>query len=180
MQTRLEKKSLKNLAKSQKRQKNFIKFSSAGDIKMISLDKYFISWLLEKAPQRKNVSAWNKGVKNYAIYLIDDLSADYCLIFDNQAELEEQLKFFKKLLLNGAENWRQYSYCGNAYIYDGDIAVALCSPSEYRKTKGGEKKPNNRETWLDVQARALFQAEILIKSTIRDFADQYFKRYNKQ
>lgn len=34
--------------------------------------------------------------------------------------------------------------------------------------------------WLDVQARALFQAEILIESTIRDFAYQYFNRYNKQ
>jgi hypothetical protein len=54
------------------------------------------------------------------------------------------------------------------------------TPSEYRKTKGGEKEPNSRESWLEVQAQALFQAEILIKSTIRDFAYQYFNRYNKQ
>ena len=88
------------------------------------------------------------------------------MIFNNYRELEEQLKIFKKLLLNGAENWREYSYGGCAYIYNGDIAAALCAPSEYRKTKGGEKEPNNRETWLDVQVRALCQAELLIKSAI--------------
>lgn len=147
---------------------------------MIDLDKYFISWLLEKAPQRKKVSAWNRGVKNYAMRLIDNLSDDYCLIFDNQAELEKQLKILKNKLLNGAENWRRYSYGGCAYICNNDIALALCTPSEYRNSKRGEKDPSEHESWLAVQARALFQAEILIKSTIRDFAYQYFNKYNKQ
>lgn len=147
---------------------------------MIKLDKDYIRCLVEKAPQRKNVSAWDKGVKNYADVLIDNLSDDYCMIFDNQQELDEQIKIFKKILLNGADNWNQYSYYGMAYIYDEEIAAALCTPSEYRKTKGGEKQPNSWETWLDVQARALVQAERLIKSTIRDFAYECFKKYNKQ
>lgn len=143
---------------------------------MIKLDKDYIKCLVETAPQRKNVSCWNRGVKFYAIWLIDELPDDYCMIFDNQQKLKEQLKIFKKLLLNGADNWQQYSYYGNAYCYDEDIAGALCNPSEYRKTKGGEKQPNSRETWLDVQGRALFQAEILIKSAIRDAAYQYFNQ----
>lgn len=108
--------------------------------------------------------------------LIDELPDDYCMIFDNQQELKEQLKIFTKLLLNGADNWRQYSYCGNAYCYDEDIAAALCNLSEFRKTKGGEKQPNSWETWLDVQGRALFQAERLIKSAIREAAYQYFNQ----
>lgn len=147
---------------------------------MVQIDKYYIRCLVEKSPQRKNVSNWSKGVKNYAIYLIDDLPDDYCLIFDNQTELKEHLKIFKKLLLNGADNWQQYSYYGNAYCYDNEIARALCTPSEYRKTKGGEKEPNNSETWLDVQARALCQAECLIISTISNFAYGCFIKYNKQ
>lgn len=149
-----------------------------GERKMIKLDKDYIRCLIEKAPQRKNVSAWKNGVKNYALYLIDDLPDEYCMIFDNQRELEEQLKLFKKLLLNGADNWQQYSYYGNAYCYDEDIAAALCNSSEYRKNKGGEKQPNSRETWLDVQARALYQADLLITSAIRDAAYQYLT--NKQ
>lgn len=77
---------------------------------MIKLDKDYIRCLLKKAPQRKNASAWCKGVKNYADMLMDNLLDDYCMIFDNQRELEEQMKFFKKILLNGADNWNQYSY----------------------------------------------------------------------
>lgn len=137
---------------------------------MIKLDKKSIKWLLDKAPQRKNISAWKNGVKNYAIALIDKLPDDYCMIFNNQRELENHLTILKKLLLNGAENWHQYSYGGRAYISNNVIALHLCTFSEYRKTKGGQKQPNTRETWLDAQARALWQAELLIKSAIRDFA----------
>ena len=44
----------------------------------------------------------------------------------------------------------------------GDICKRLCSPSEQRKTKNGERKPNANEEWLDVQARALCQAARLV------------------
>ena len=64
-------------------------------------------------------------------------------------------KMWLKIMLYGADNWQQ---------------------SEFRKTKGGEKQPNSRETWLDVQAQALFQAEKLIKSAIREAAYQYFNQ----
>ena len=46
-------------------------------------------------------------------------------------------------------------------IWNGDIAKRLCTKSELAKLKtrdGDYRKPNAREDWLDVQARALFQA----------------------
>lgn len=46
----------------------------------------------------------------------------------------------------------------DALIYNGDIAKLLCSPSELKRTRNGERRPNNREEWLDTQARALAQA----------------------
>ena len=58
----------------------------------------------------------------------------------------------------GADSWREYSYGGGALIYDGDIARKLCAPWELRRTRDGARRPNSRETWLDVQARALGQA----------------------
>ena len=143
---------------------------------MIKIDKDYIRCLIEKAPQRKNVSAWKKGVKNYAIALIDKLPDDYCMIFGNQEELEKHIKIFKKLLLNGAENWRRYSYGGRAYISNNAIAINLCTLSEYINSKRGKRRPNRRENWLDVQARALFQAELLITSAIRDAVYQYFNK----
>lgn len=65
-------------------------------------------------------------------------------------------------MLNGADSWSQYSWGGSALIYDGDIAERLCSPSEYKRSREGERRPNSQEEWLDVQARALFQAANMI------------------
>lgn len=69
---------------------------------------------------------------------------------------------FEQIALNGAEDWGQYSQGGCALIYDGDIAARLCTKSELKKTNNGEKQPNSRESWLNVQARALYQASRLV------------------
>lgn len=94
---------------------------------------------------RKERSAWNKGVKEYALELLKHLE-------------NENLPITEKNMLNGAENWNTFSYGGCSMIYDGDIAKRLCNPSELKKTKNGQLQPNSRESWLDVQARALYQA----------------------
>lgn len=100
-------------------------------------------------------AAWNKGVKAYALDLLAEL-----------AELPDEIpaapRDIKALMLNGASDWTEYSYGGCALIYDGDIAERLCTPSELRRTHGGERRPNGREEWLDTQARALSQAAQLI------------------
>jgi hypothetical protein len=103
---------------------------------------------------RADRSAWNKGVTLYALELVEELGerADYEK--RNPATAAE----CREWLLNGARDWSEYSYGGSALIYDGDIAERLCTPSELKKKHGGELDPNSRETWLDTQARALFQA----------------------
>ena len=93
-------------------------------------------------------SAWNRGVMRYALELV------------NSIDVGEEIT--EKNLLSGAENWHQYSEGGYAFIYDALICRRLCSPSEIKKTKDGKRRPNKQETWLDVQARALFQAAQLI------------------
>ena len=103
---------------------------------------------------RKDRSAWDKGVTVYAFSLVEDLEEMiqyYNRIPSNSSEL-------KKWLLNGADNWQQYSWGGSSLIYNCDIAERLCTPSELKKTRNGERRPNCREEWLDVQARALYQA----------------------
>lgn len=52
-------------------------------------------------------------------------------------------------------------------IYDCDIAETLCTPTELKRTKGGERNPNSRETWLDVQTRAAFQGWIMIERAVK-------------
>lgn len=104
---------------------------------------------------RKTRSAWSKGVKNYAIDLLDNIR-------DLNGREVETRKELETALLNGARDWREYSWGGCSLIYNGDIAAALCSPSELKRCRGGEWRPNRREEWLDVQARALYQAFRLI------------------
>lgn len=104
-------------------------------------------------------SAWNHGVKEFA----DDL-----LFFRREAiadgynppEIYTQFRprEIRKAMLNGAGSWRQFSYGGSYLCANYDIARALCSPSQLRKSLNGAYNPNRSETWLDVQARALAQA----------------------
>lgn len=93
-------------------------------------------------------SAWDRAVNDYAFELIEGI--DFETIF-NTSELKEAI-------LNGAKDFRQYSYGGSSLVCDYTIAKRCCTPSEFRKTKEGSRNPNSRENWLDVQARALNQA----------------------
>lgn len=103
---------------------------------------------------RKDRSAWGRGVNAYALELVEELKerAEY------KGRNPETVAECKEWMLKGADNWEAYSWGGSALIYNGDIAERLCNPSELKKTRGGERRPNGREEWLDTQARALGQA----------------------
>lgn len=105
---------------------------------------------------RNDRSAWNRGVTALALYILDGCEADELGYADAE-----------KTLLNGARDWEQYSWGGCALVYDEDIARALCTPSELKRTRNGARRPNASEEWLDVQARALHQAGARIRSIIR-------------
>jgi hypothetical protein len=102
-------------------------------------------------------SAWKRGVRAYALEMVEGAEGELACV----ADLEKEL-------LNGARTWKEFSDGGCALIYDSEIAELLCSPSEYKKTREGERAPNARETWLDVQARALGQAANLIATVSKE------------
>ena len=114
--------------------------------------------IYNKIDSLKMRSAWSKGVQYYALFLLER--------YDEYTDYEPNLPLTEATLLNGAKNWKQYSEGGGALIYDEQIASTLCTPTELKITKNGQRQPNKRETWLQVQARALFQAWNLIKSNI--------------
>lgn len=111
-------------------------------------------------------SAWSKGVTEYALELLDSLAegieGGYYYADDISAP-----RVLEKNLLNGAADWSAYSWGGCSLIYDADIAERLCTPSELKKTRNGERKPNAREEWLDCQARALYQAARRVMNAAR-------------
>ena len=107
--------------------------------------------------QKPDRSAWNRGVKTYTYELLEEIAE--ALEFQGKGEeCPTDWASLKELALNGADDWSAYSWGGSSLIYNGDIAECLCNPSELKRTKGGELRPNSREQWLDTQARALLQA----------------------
>lgn len=116
-----------------------------------------IEKLYQSIESEKQRSAWNKGVTQYALEMVDQLGEQINGGYFEELDLTESKKV-RAALLNGAADWSQYSWGGCSLIYNSDIAERLCNPSELKKTRNGERRPNSREEWLDVQARALFQA----------------------
>ena len=112
--------------------------------------------IITAAPAR---SAWARGVRAYAAELCGNLrgAAAYAAETGTTSPLTDR-ETVRAVLLNGARDWSEYSWGGCVLIYDGDIAARVCTPSELRRTHGGQRDPNPREAWLDVQARALCQA----------------------
>lgn len=112
--------------------------------------------------KRIDRSAWNKGVTKYALDLLYNVELSV-----RDGKSLKTISDWKAAMLNGATDWKEYSYAGCALIYDRDIAKRLCTPSELKRKRNGELNPNSRETWLDVQARALFQAQERICGLLR-------------
>jgi hypothetical protein len=103
---------------------------------------------------RHDRSAWDKAVTLYALDLLEDVQEGA----DNMERLPLDGAELERWALNGASCWEQYSNGGCSICYDADIAARVCTPSELKRKHGGVYEPNSRETWLDVQARALYQA----------------------
>lgn len=121
-----------------------------------------INYVRDIIVNRKTRSAWDRGVNEYALDLLTDLEPR----IDYEGRTPGNPRELAAWLLNGAQDWTQYSEGGCALVYDIDIAKRLCSPSELKRltNKCGflKDRPNPRETWLECQARALWQAATLI------------------
>ena len=115
----------------------------------------------QKVSESKTRSAWERGVKAYAEELVEELREAVEGGYIDESDLSNR-RLFERAMLNGAADWKQYSEGGSALCYDCQIAERLCAPWELRKTDGGCKDPNPRESWIDVQSRALTQAARLV------------------
>ena len=123
-----------------------------------------ISEIRQEIENKKTRSAWDKGVKEYALELLEDMENERKLA--KETDMAVYPATLKAELLNGAMNWKQFSWGGCSLVYDAQIAKRLCNASELKKTRNGERQPNASEQWLDVQTRALQQAENMIYACI--------------
>lgn len=118
---------------------------------------------------QKTRSAWTRGVKAYALELVEELDEAITHGYFEASDLESPA-LLERQLLNGASSWDQYSWGGCSLIYAADIAARLCTPTELKKTDNGSRRPNANEEWLDTQARALYQASAAIIRASRGYS----------
>ena len=122
---------------------------------MVKVNQILASLKEMKQPR----SAWNRAVREDAIAILTG-------VVDDGKDYELQsAKQLESLMLCGAENWKRYSEgChGCSLPSDVEIAKHYCNNSELKMTKNGLKRPNSRETWIQVQERGLRQSYFLCK-----------------
>lgn len=127
--------------------------------KLVFMNTPKIEKMREYLTGEKPRSAWARGVLAYAHDLLDRY-AEACEWYGHEAA---NIAEAEKWTLNGARDWQQFSDGGSSLCYNGQIAERLCAPWELRKTRGGALNPNARENWIDCQARALWQAWLVIR-----------------
>lgn len=117
--------------------------------------------------EKKARSKWSKAVLQDAQELLKNVL--------EWIEDEEEVEINEKLLLNGARNWKDYSWGGSALIYNGEIAEHYSTPSELKKFWGlneygcVKRNTNTRgEHLLDIQERALRQAWLAIRNEMNE------------
>ncbi len=125
-----------------------------------------IAVLAELEAEKPARSRWGRAVQEDAYDLAEELRAG------GVEELPTDYEELCALLLNGARDWAQWSWGGCGLCYDEDIAERYCTPSELARCRGGLRRPNRREEWLDVQARAMAQAARLVRATVRKVSDE--------
>lgn len=128
--------------------------------------KINIAKTIEKIEGLKFRSTWQKAVQEDASWLLEEVMDRHNDDVVNDTMSFESMEALENALRMGADTWKDFSEGGGALIYDCDIAQHYCTPSELKKVRGGEKEPNSRESWLDVQARAFWQASLLVKRNL--------------
>lgn len=111
----------------------------------------------------KRRSAWDRGVQAFALDLLEKYQE---IAHWTEREKGSRPALSEQTLLNGAEDWTQYSYGGCALIYDADIVRALYPQSVVRrKVRDHGALPPSNGTWLGKQALALRQAARMLRMT---------------
>jgi len=132
-----------------------------------------LAQIREAIEAKKTRGAWAAGVKTYALEILEDVTERT----EYEGHEPQDITELYDYMLNGAKDyrhphdrfkaWAVYSWGGSSLIYDADICERLCNNTEKKQTRNGERRPNSREEWLDVQTRALFQAGELIARAAR-------------
>lgn len=100
-------------------------------------------------------SQFSKVIKFYSFFLLDKLQEDY---------KDFQPSKLSDILLNGSSSWREYSYNGNALIYNEDLENLLLKPNarKYHPSIDGS-------VLLEMQGGFLLHASLTLQRLLFSF-----------
>lgn len=107
-------------------------------------------------------SKWRRAIKEDALYIIDSMQE--ALNINDTDTLPESVQELKAIALNGAEDWKQYSWGGCALVYNDTIKAHYLTDSEIRRHRGEIFEGMHL---LDLQAWALSQAWQMVLDAFR-------------
>jgi hypothetical protein len=123
-----------------------------------------IQTVVNEVNNTKTRSAWDRGVKAYALDILANFEEWQRF---NESEGLECPELDEVTALNGASDWSAWAYGGCGLVYDSYIAERLCTPSKLRKLDGSARVPAGVATWCDIEARAARQAWRMIAEAVR-------------
>lgn len=118
---------------------------------------------------RRKVKAVNLGRSHYAKAVKEDAIELICniaeaLTYGDIDSIPEDGRKLRALLLNGASDWKQYSWGGCALVYNYDLKEHYLTPSERERYTGDTVRGSHL---LDIQASALSQACDIVCGAVR-------------
>lgn len=102
-------------------------------------------------------SAWSRGVRAYALDLLDSIKELSNYEMNNTGEY---LAISEEVALNGAGSWSNYAAGGCGLVYTSAILERLCTASELRRLNRSDIDA------IEIEGRALFQAWRLIAENL--------------
>ena len=113
--------------------------------------------IIEELKSYQYGSIWDNGVKAYAIDILQNVRD----AIKYHGEEPESIEELEEVMLDGASSWREYSYAGNALVYNGEIKSRLFNGRD-------ELNPYPDDSLLDVQTYALEEASNMVKDICQE------------
>lgn len=124
-------------------------------------NKINIQTVMERVKAEHMRSPYRQGIQIQAVEMLQELSEKG---FPNEYSSVKELK---EALLNGAKDFKEWTYSGFGLIYDTDIAARFCGPKELKRVQNGLRDPHKGSTWIDMYAQAVNEAYKLIKKNCK-------------
>lgn len=125
---------------------------------------------LKRTLEQKETKArgtYNKALYSYALELVENIGDHYNTTQEQRDNLQDiDRETLKKLALNGADSWEQYSWGGSSLCYNYDILERLFCPSIVKKYENADSVRGVH--LLDYQAKALARGFTILYNTIKN------------